>query len=422
MASDGLSAIFRAMESGNLLAQGYLFAFATVFVGGFLTSLTPCVYPLISVTVSIFGAKGDDVPRSRSMLLATCYVAGIALTYTSLGVAFALTGRELKFGAFLADWRVVVPIAAVFFAMAASMFGAFELSLPSGLQQRLSAVGGRGFVGAFLMGLVGGIIAAPCTGPVLASVLLYVATTRSVGLGAGLLFTYAIGMGVLFFVVAAFASSLPKSGRWMDAVKTVLGVVMVVVALYFLRNVWSTLGRWGARSTPFLGAHLLALVVGVAIGGLTLSFHGALAEKLRKGAGVALITVGGFGALAWVLSAPTTSMSLAWVRGEAVGVAAAKAAHKPAFLDFYADWCLPCKELELKVFSKPDVMRELSRFQLVKVDCTSDEDPTVTEAQKRYGANTLPTLVMIGSDGKVQKTIHDIVQPDELVSALRQVD
>ena len=238
--------------NGNILDHGYFLAFATVFVGGFLTSLTPCVYPLISVTVSIFGAREDSISRPRAMALASCYVAGIAVTYTSLGVGFALTGRALGFGSFLANWKVVLPLALVFLVMASSMFGAFELSLPTGLQTRLSSVGGKGFGGAFLMGLVGGIIAAPCTGPVLASILAYVATTRSVALGGSLLFTYAIGMGVLFFVVAAFASALPKSGRWMEAVKSVFGIVMVVAALYFLRNVWPTLGRLGEHSPRFI--------------------------------------------------------------------------------------------------------------------------------------------------------------------------
>src|SRR5215475_9623439 len=112
------------MQGSNLLSQGYFFAFATVFVGGFLTSLTPCVYPLISVTVSIFGARDENISRGRAMLLASCYVAGIAVTYTSLGVGFALTGKAMGFGSFLANWKIVVPLAVIFAAMAASMFGA----------------------------------------------------------------------------------------------------------------------------------------------------------------------------------------------------------------------------------------------------------------------------------------------------------
>jgi thiol:disulfide interchange protein DsbD len=413
------------MQSG-ILSQGYLVAFATVFVGGFLTSLTPCVYPLISVTVSIFGARDENTSRSRAMLLASSYVGGIAVTYTSLGIGFALTGRALSFGSFLANWKIVVPLAAVFFAMAASMLGAFELSLPTGLQTRLSTVGGKGFGGAFLMGLVGGIIAAPCTGPVLASILAYVATTRSVLLGGSLLFTYALGMGVLFFVVAAFASSLPRSGRWMETVKSVLAVVMIGAGLYFLRNVWAPLARFGEHSHRFVAVSALLVIIGIVAGGLSLSFHGPLGEKLRKALALVFVVGGGYGIVAWVLAVPAPAQAhqaeLQWIHGEVPGVAAAKAAQKPAFLDFYADWCLPCKELDIKTFHQPEVMRELSRFQLVKVDCTKgDDDPVVVETQERYGAATLPTLVMIGADGKVQKKIDHFVEKDELLQALRSV-
>ncbi|MGZ3408453.1 MAG: cytochrome c biogenesis protein CcdA, partial [Polyangia bacterium] len=139
------------MDSSNLLAHGYFLAFVTMFVGGFLTSLTPCVYPLIPITVSLFGARGEDVPRSRAMTLAACYVGGIGVMYASLGVGFALAGKA--FGTFMANPWIIVPIALLFLAMAASMFGAFELNLPPALAQRLSSVGGKGFGGAFAMGL-----------------------------------------------------------------------------------------------------------------------------------------------------------------------------------------------------------------------------------------------------------------------------
>jgi thioredoxin:protein disulfide reductase len=416
-------------SSGGILSHGYLLAFVTVFVGGFLTSLTPCVYPLISVTVSIFGARDENTTRSRSMLLASCYVGGIAVTYTALGIGFALTGRVFSFGSFLANWKVVLPLCAVFLAMAASMFGAFELSLPSGLQQRLTSVGGKGFAGAFLMGLVGGIIAAPCTGPVLASILTYVATTRSVALGGGLLFTYALGMGVLFFVVAAFAAALPRSGSWMEAVKSILGVVMLLAALYFLRNVWKPLAELGTHSPLFIAGSAVAVVAGIIAGGLRLSFHGPTREKLQKGFALALISVGGFGVLAYTMAVPSTPTTptaavaeLTWIRGEKDGLTAAKTAHKPAFVDFYADWCLPCKEMELKVFHQPEVAAELQRFQLVKVDCTKgDDDAVAVESQKRWGADTLPTLLMLGADGQAAKKIDHFVEKDEFLAALRMV-
>jgi len=407
------------MHGSQLLAHGWLWAFVTVFVGGFLTSLTPCVYPMISITVSLFGGRGDHVKRSRAMALAGAYVGGIGVMYTALGVSFALAGKA--FGTFMSSPYVMVPIAILFFVMAASMFGAFELALPTGLQTRLSGFGGKGFGGAFLMGLVGGIIAAPCTGPVLASVLAYVATTRSVMMGGSLLFTYALGMGVLFFVIAAFAVSLPKSGAWMDAVKSLFGVIMILAALYFLRNVSRPLAAYGARSSLWLGLHVGAMVAGALIGAIHLSFkYSGGVEKLRKGIGVAAVVAGGFGVIGFLLTPPAQAgeAKLAWIHGEQAGVKAAQASHTPALLDFYADWCLPCKELELKTFSNPEVKRALSKLTLVKVDCTSDDDPLVVAAKQRYGADTLPTLALLGPDGKLTRKIDHFVEPAELLKVL----
>ena len=407
------------MESSSLLAHGWLWAFATVFVGGFLTSLTPCVYPMISITVSLFGARDESSTRARSMALATAYVAGICVMYTTLGVSFALAGRA--FGTFMASPAFMVPIAIFFLLMAASMFGAFDLSLPAEWQQRLNTVGGKGFGGAFGMGLVGGIIAAPCTGPVLASVLAYVATTRSVILGGSLLFTYALGMGVLFFVIAAFAVSLPRSGQWMEVVKSFFGIVMVVAALYFLRNVIPGLAHYGSRSTTWLVVHALLLVAGVGAGGLNLSFkYSPVAEKVRKAFGVVAVGVGAFGLLGFVLTAKQTGGPLAWLHGEQPGLTTARASHKPMLIDFYADWCLPCKELELKTFSDPRVKELLGQFVLVKVDCTEDDDPQVVDTKRRYHAATLPTLSIVAPDGRPLRTIDHFVEPDELLELLRR--
>ena len=399
------------MGSGNLLAHGYFFAFATMFVGGFLTSLTPCVYPLIPITVSLFGARGEDVPRSRAMTLAACYVGGIGVMYASLGVGFALAGKA--FGTFMANPWVIVPIAIVFVAMAASMFGAFELNLPPALAQRLSSVGGKGFGGAFAMGLVGGIIAAPCTGPTLVSALTFVATTRSVAVGGSLLFTYALGMGVLFFAIAAFAIALPKSGAWMEAVKSIFGIVMLVAALYFLRNVVPALMHYGRPTPRFLAINVAIALAGLALGAVQLSFHDGAPKVARKAVGVALLVAGLFGGIAWAL----TPKPLAWVYGEKPGLAAARAAHKPALLDFYADWCIPCKEMDVKTFDK--VADELSRFELVKVDCTNDDDPVVVETVKRYDAETRPTIIVLDSDGKLVKKYDGVVSADDLRPVLQ---
>jgi thiol:disulfide interchange protein DsbD len=408
------------MQDASLLAHGYLWAFVTVFLGGFLTSLTPCVYPLIPITVSLFGARGEDTTRGRAMLLATCYVTGIGVMYASLGVGSALAGRA--FGTFMASPYVMIPIAATFVVMAASMFGAFAMNLPPELAQRLSSVGGKGFGGAFAMGLVGGIIAAPCTGPVLASVLAYVSVSRSVLVGGSLLFTYALGMGVLFFAIAAFAVALPKSGAWMEGVKSFFGVVMLVAALYFLRNVSAPLRALGSPSTAWLLGSLGLVSLGVVLGGVHLSFHYTdVVTRARKAVGITSLVAGAFGVIGFGLSPKVAvgAPTLAWVKGEEAGLARAAAEHRPALLDFYADWCLPCKELELKTFSNPDVAHALERFVLVKVDCTTDDEPAVIAAKARWGAETLPTLVIVGDDGKPASKIDHFVEPAELLAAVR---
>jgi thioredoxin:protein disulfide reductase len=227
-------------------------------------------------------------------------------------------------------------------------------------------------------------------------------------------------MGVLFFAIAAFAVSLPKSGAWMEGVKSVFGVIMLVAALYFLRNIVPALREIGRPSPLWLVGCLVLAAGGVALGAVHLSFHDGAAVKLRKGLGVAVMVVGIFGAIGGILAPKQEAGApvLAWVHGEDEGLKLARAQHKPALLDFYADWCLPCKEMELKTFSKTEVARELAKFTLVKVNCTTDDDPAVVAAKQRWHADTLPTLVLVGPDGKAERKIDHFVQPDELLKIL----
>src|ERR1039457_658876 len=299
--------------------RGTLHAFVFALTAGFLTSLTPCVYPMIPITISVFGARGTS-SRGRAFLLATAYVAGIAVMFGTLGTTFALLGRA--FGTFLSNPLVVVPLALFFFAMAASMFGAFDLALPAVVHHRLSRVGGRGFAGAFLMGLVGGLIAAPCTGPPLAGILAYVATTRDAGHGFLLLATYAAGIGVPFWAIAGFSMQLPKSGPWMNAIKSVFGIALVVAGLYYLRPVVSALSRLAPRNHAFLIGTVLAICAGLALGAVHLSFSGGARQALRKGLGIALAVAGIFGLVNYLL---TPEIHIEWLRSEPAAVATARA-------------------------------------------------------------------------------------------------
>ncbi len=389
---------------------GSAFLFALTF--GFLTALTPCVYPMIPITVSIFGAKG--VSRRRAFALATLYVAGIAFMFGALGTVFALLGKA--FGTFLANPWVIVPLALLFAAMAVSMFGAFELTLPTRLQERLSRVGGRGFAGAFAMGLVGGLIAAPCTGPPLAGILAYVATKRDTVEGFLLLATYAAGIGLPFWAIAGFSMQLPKSGRWMEHVKSVFGIALLVASLYYLKNVVPALAELTGRSRVFLAAVVAVVAAGVALGAVHLSFRDGLARKLRKGLGVAFAVLGLFALTNYAL---TPKIELSWMKSETDAVAAARAGGRPMLVDFMADWCLPCKELEVQVFAHPDVARELERFTLLKVDLTNeDDDASLAVLKEKYGVNTLPAVRVVAPDGHIAATVDELVTVPEFLRAL----
>ncbi len=403
--STALSAI---TAPGGSMRLAYLLA----FLGGLATSLTPCVYPLIPITISLFGAR--EAPRAQALGLAACYVGGIAATYTTLGLAVGLLGGQ--FGSFMTSPWVIVPVALFFLLMAASMFGAFELSLPNELQGRLSQVGGRGPIGAFLMGLVAGIVAAPCTGPPLAALLVFVSTQRSVMLGGSLLFTYALGMGVLFFGIAGFALKMPKSGAWMDGVKAVFGVIMTVAALYYLRNISPLLRSVGSSSQTFLIIQVSLVAVGVVIGGLTLSFSDGLSRAVRKGIGVVLMVVGLYGCVSWTL-APRGDLK--WMTDEVQALAKAKSEGKPLLIDFGADWCLPCKQMELKTFPNEAVRRELSRFVLLRVDC-SEETEQNTALQNKYQSQTLPSVLVFDRTGNRTAWFHEYTPPEALLSALQK--
>lgn len=405
----------------GLLASGSWLAYAAAFGGGVLTSLTPCVYPLIPITVSIFGAR-STASRGQAMALSGLYVLGIAAMYSALGAGAALTGKA--FGSVAQNPWIVGAIALLFAAMAASMFGAFELQLPAGLQARLSRVGGAGYAGALGMGLVAGVIAAPCTGPVLAAALAYVGSRGSVAFGLSIMFTYALGMGLLFFIIGAFSVSLPKSGPWMEAVKGVFGVALLAAAGIFLRDAFPAVKPLFSAARGAALAAAGAAGLGILLGAVQASFAGPARERLLKAAGVAL-TVGGIVYASGSASAraDAAAANFAWIwQDEARALALARAEHRPVLIDFWADWCAACKELDRDAWSDPQVRQEARRFVALKMDGTEDSNAFERVVEK-YGVVGMPTVVFIDSRGReVPQRVIGAVSAAEMLKYLKSVD
>jgi len=408
---------------GTLLAEGSVLAYLVAFGGGVLTSLTPCVYPLIPITVSIFGAR-EASSRRHAVALSGLYVLGIAIMYSALGVGAALTGKA--FGSVMQNPLVIGAVALVFATMAASMFGAFELQLPPSLQAKLQGVGGAGYLGALGMGLVSGIIAAPCTGPVLAAALAFVATKGSVAFGMGIMFAYAMGLGLLFFLIGAFSVSLPKSGPWMDTVKSVFGVALLAAAGVFLKDSLPALKPlFLATRTAALAAAGLA-GAGVLLGAFSGSFHGGSAlRKLAKGAGVALV-VGGIVYASGAASARARVQGerLAWQfhQDELAAIAQARAEGRPVIIDFWAEWCTACKELDKTAWADPRVQAAAGRFVTLKMDGTHDTD-AFQKVFDKYAVVGMPTVVFIDSAGReVPQRITGAIDAEEMLKFLESVD
>jgi thioredoxin:protein disulfide reductase len=403
------------------LERGPVFALAAAFVGGLLVSLTPCVYPMIAITVSIFGAN-QAKSRLQAAGLSSVFVLGIAVMFTALGVGAALSGAI--FGKFLSNPYVVGGLAVLFLTMAASMFGAFEMALPSSVNNRLATVGGIGFGGAFVLGLVSALVAAPCTGPVLTGILVWIAASHRILLGTGVMFTFACGLGVPFFLVGTFAVSLPKGGAWMLGVKWIFGVVLAVVALYFLRNVVGIL-QHVARPGNAFGA----ISVGLVAVALVLAWQHVASEKRGakhperskpyKLTSIPLAIVGAFMFISWV---QLPKAQLQWLTSEVEGSKIASNEHRPLIVDFGAEWCAACKELTTHTFSDDSVRSEAGRFVAVRVDATDDDDPQVNAIKDKYKVVGLPTVVVMDSSGQERVRFNEFVPPERFLSAIRAVN
>ena len=427
------------LDAAAFLEKGrMLIAVPAIFLGGLLTSLTPCVYPLIPITVGVFGARKAD-SRAKATVLTSLYVVGMGLVFSALGVVAALSGKA--FGSALGNPWVVTGLAVFLIVLASSMFGAFEMTLPSALTNKLNTVGGGGYIGALLMGSVSGFLAAPCTGPVLTGVLAYVSRTQDPVVGGGLLFVYALGIGVPFFLIGVFTVRLPKGGEWMEWVKSFFGVALVALAFGYLRDAFPALRELFATIGNTLGkpagiAVAVAMVlVGVLLGAIHLSFKARFGEFALKFVGVALVALAVLVRTASGEARPTNldHAPLAWqitFNPEASGsvdpfeaaIAKAKAECKPVMIDFYADWCAACKELDSNVYSTPLVAAESERFVNIKVDGTADHD-VLEKLYAQYGVAGLPTVAFVDPMGLLltDPKVTGYLPPEKFLGEMKKV-
>ena len=405
----------RALSGGRVWL-----AFLLVFAGGILTSLTPCVYPLIPITVSIFGAN-ESAGFFKSFLLSVVYVLGIVVTYSILGVAVASTGAV--FGQIMANPWVVGFIAVILVTLGLSMFGVFEIRLPYSVQNRLNTVGGAGFAGAFAMGTVAGVIAAPCTGPALAVVLTYIATTGSLFLGFWLMFTYALGMGLLFIAIGTFSgllSALPRSGGWMYILENIFGIAIITMALYFLKDVFPPLQDFLQNSLPFFAIAGGLMLIGLWLGKLTQRFSGiSVRMRLQKACGLLLAVIGAYMFVGGIQQ--PTGPQLDWVYDEAEGFEIAQREDKLVMLDFYASWCAACNELDHQTYADPAVAARLDDYVNVKLDFTRTSETTKALTEK-YEIPGLPVVIFMDSERNTLKRFTGFVDAEKMLGILDEIE
>ncbi|HZM70116.1 MAG TPA: DUF255 domain-containing protein [Candidatus Cryosericum sp.] len=395
-----------------LRTKGLLFVVGVVFVGGLALTLTPCVYPMIPVTIGFFANQSAGAGWGRRLSLPALYVLGLALTYSVLGVLAGTSGG--LFGATLQSPFIVGAMALLFVGMALWMFGVYELRLPGWMMQ--VGAGRSGSLGAFVMGLTLGLVAAPCIGPFIVTLLAFVGASRSAFLGFLLFFVLAVGMGLPFLVLGAFSgmlSSLPRSGVWLIYAKKVMGVGLLAVALYFLQ--------------PFLSDAVLgyASLAFALLAGIYLAWLESTRVKERWWIPARLLT-GAVVVLAGLyLALPLVRAREAapWEPYSETSFDSARAAGQPILIDFYAVWCAPCRELDRHTYSDARVLKELQRFALLKADLTNEESPLVQTLRERYDVYGVPTVVFIDRQGSDRKELRltGFEPPAPFLERLRQV-
>src|SRR6516164_1548965 len=405
----GAHAAFLSQEwFSNALRGNLLVALACFYLGGLVLSCTPCVLPMVPILSGIIVGSGRQITSGKSLALSVSYVLGMALTYAIAGVASAAAGKEVQ--AMFQQWGVIALFAAVFIALALSMFGVFTLQMPAALQSRLAELSNRQSAGTFggvaLMGALSALIVTTCVAPVLVGALLVISQTGAVVRGGAALFAAGIGMGTPLLLVGASARRLlPKPGPWMDLVKKLFGVLMLAVAVWMIERLvperlalalwsvpalmlaWLLLGAFRERSV---------LAWGLRVAGAAAGLYGiALAAGSALGGTDPLAPIPAF-------AKPVSSLSFRAIHSVADldrEVSQARAQGHSVLVDFSADWCTSCKEMERYTFTDPTVQAALSNTVLLRANVTQN-DADDQALLRHFGIFGPPTIAFYGTDGR----------------------
>ncbi|MES2639234.1 MAG: protein-disulfide reductase DsbD domain-containing protein [Myxococcota bacterium] len=395
------------------------------FLAGIGVSFTPCVLPMVPITMGLIGAKGAG-SRAKAFSLSATYVLGLAAVYTALGVSAGVTG--MLFGSWLQSQLIVFSISAFFVVMGISMFGFFDVGVPSFLASRLQGKAGGGYGGALGLGVIGAILAGPCSGPVVASILALIGTEGDLPFGAMLMFAFSLGMGMIFLVTGAASGWLPSRGAWMVTVKKGFGIVLWLGAIYYA------------------AAHLSPTVTALATSAVLLvtavfgwphpdDGEGPFTVSLRRLYGIVGGLVGAYLLLGTLVKdgfiLPPVSLASAgggaaqaqpginWVRTEAEALELAKSTGKPVMIDFTAEWCAACHEMEKYTYTDARVIAAAEGFVPAMLDCTKSGDPVVDAVQKKYGVTGLPTVVFVMPDGRRLGGTVGFVEAEDFVKEMQ---
>ncbi|MGD2294959.1 MAG: protein-disulfide reductase DsbD [Candidatus Aminicenantes bacterium] len=414
----------------TFVEKGLFLTFILVFFGGLALNLTPCVYPIIPITIGYFGGQAEG-RKGGIVAHALLYVLGMAATYSTLGVMAALTGS--LFGAALQNPFVLIGIAVILIALALSMFNLYEFRLPYFLT-RMTGGSKKGYFGTLFMGLTVGFVAAPCIGPFVLGLLTYVGEKGNIFLGFFMFFVLALGLGLPFLFLAIFSGSvnrLPKSGAWMVWVRTIFGFILVAMAVYFLGPLF-----------PNVLVYNLAMALTLLVGGIYMAWieptklEGRVFSLLRNSVGILFFVVALVFAVSGIQSyidekVNATAMeaglsaradTIHWSAYTDAGLAKGASESKPVFVDFYADWCIPCKEMDLTTFVDPEVVEKSRDFIMLKMDLTRSANPFVKRVEKQYRVRGVPTYVFLKPDGTEIEELRTVgyVKADTFVSLMER--